>query len=87
MNLSILKAKPKLLAKKEGDDQLIVMFIIIPVAVDIADLLYIFATGTQHPPVQDKIITLIDSCFDRAQGEKNECRLKESYRIILLLKI
>lgn len=66
MDLAILKAKSKFLAKKEGNDQLIVMFIIIAVAAGVAGLLYIFATGTLLPNFQDKITTLIDNWFNHA---------------------
>ena len=63
---AIIGAKCRLMAKREGSDQLIVMFIIIAVAAGIAGLLYIFATGTLLPNFQDKINTLIDNWFNHA---------------------
>jgi hypothetical protein len=60
MDLVILNAKSKLLAKKEGSDQLIVMFIIIAVAAVVAGILDLFAKGTLIPDFQNKITTLID---------------------------
>ncbi|MDD3139433.1 MAG: hypothetical protein PHX08_10740 [Lachnospiraceae bacterium] len=66
MDLAILNAKSKLLAKKEGSDQLIVMFIIIAVAAGVAGLLYLFAKGTLLPDFQSKITTLIDGWFNHA---------------------
>ncbi|SHK77394.1 hypothetical protein SAMN02745136_03310 [Anaerocolumna jejuensis DSM 15929] len=66
MDLAILNAKSKLLAKKEGSNQLIVMFIIIAVAAGVAGLLYLFAKGTLLPDFQNKITTLIDSWFNHA---------------------
>ncbi|MDF2596153.1 MAG: hypothetical protein K0R69_2494 [Clostridia bacterium] len=66
MEMAILNAKCKLLAKKEGNDQLIVMFIIIAVAAGVAGLLYLFTKGTLLPDFQNKITTLIDGWFNRA---------------------
>lgn len=66
MDLAILNAQNKLLAKREGNDQLIVMFIIIAVAAGIAGLLYIFAKGTLLPNFQNKINTLIENWFNHA---------------------
>ena len=66
MDLAIMNGKAKLLAKKEGNDQLIVMFIIIAVAAGVAGLLYIFAKGTLLPNFQTKITDLINSWFNHA---------------------
>lgn len=66
MDLVLMNAKAKLLEKKEGNDQLIVMFIIIAVAAGVAGLLYIFAKGTLLPDFQNKITTLIDNWFNHA---------------------
>lgn len=66
MDLAILNAKAKLMAKKEGNDQLIVMFIIIAVAAGVAGLFYIFAKGTLLPNFQNKITNLIDNWFNHA---------------------
>lgn len=66
MDLAIMNAKSKLLAKKEGNDQLIVMFIIIAVAAGVAGLLYIFAKGTLLPNIQTKITELINDWFNHA---------------------
>ena len=66
MDLAIMNGKAKLLAKKEGNDQLIVMFIIIAVAAGIAGLLYIFGKDTLLPNIQNKITTLINQWFNHA---------------------
>lgn len=66
LDMAIIGAKSKLCAKREGSDQLIVMFIIIAVAAGIAGLLYIFATTTLLPNFQNKITTLIDSWFNHS---------------------
>jgi len=66
VDLAIMKAKANLLAKKEGNDQLIVMFIIIAVAAGVAGLLYIFAKGTLLPNFQNKITELINNWFNHA---------------------
>ena len=66
MDMAIMNAKFKLSEKKEANDQLIVMFIIIAVAAGIAGLVYIFATGTLLPDFQTKIKTLIDNWFNHA---------------------
>ena len=63
---AIIGAKCRLCEKREGSDQLIVMFIIIAVAAGVAGLLYIFATGTLLPNFQDTITTLIDKWFNHA---------------------
>ena len=61
---AIIGAKCKLMEKREGSDQLIVMFIIIAVAAGIAGLLYIFGRGTLLPNIQTKLTTLIDGWFN-----------------------
>ena len=66
IDLVILNAQNKLFAKREGNDQLIVMFIIIAVAAGIAGLLYIFAKGTLLPNFQNKINTLLENWFNHA---------------------
>ena len=66
MDLAILNAQNKLFAKREGNDQLIVMFIIIAVAAGVAGLLYIFAKGTLLPNFQNKINTLLENWFNHA---------------------
>ena len=65
-DLVLMNARAKLFEKKEGNDQLIVMFIIIAVAAGVAGLLYIFAKGTLLPNFQNKITTLIDNWFNHA---------------------
>lgn len=66
LDMAVIKAKSRLIAKSEGSDQLIVMFIIIAVAAGIAGLLYIFAKGTLLPNFQTKITDLINSWFNHA---------------------
>lgn len=66
MDMVIMNAKLKLREKKEANDQLIVMFIIIAVAAGIAGLVYIFATGTLLPNFQTKITNLINNWFNHA---------------------
>lgn len=66
MDMAMLKAKLKLMEKREGSDQLMVMFIIIAVAAGIAGLLYIFATDTLLPNFQTKITNLIDGWFNHS---------------------
>ena len=66
LDKAAFKTKTALLQKKEGSDQLIVMFIIIAVAAGIAGLLYIFATGTLLPNFQDKLTNLINQWFNHA---------------------
>ena len=78
MDLAILNAKAKLMAKKEGNDQLIVMFIIIAVAAGVAGLLYIFAKGTLLPNFQNKITNLIDNWF------KNCMHYQANYEEVLV---
>jgi len=57
-------AKTKMMQKKPGVDQIIIMFIIIAVAAGIAGLLYIFGTKTLLPNFQGKITGLINNWFD-----------------------
>ena len=66
MDMPIMNAKFKLPEKKEANDQLIVMFIIIAVAAGVAGLVYIFATGILLPNFQTKITNLIDNWFNHA---------------------
>jgi hypothetical protein len=66
LDMAIIGAKAKLMEKREGSDQLIVMFIIIAVAAGIAGLLYIFAKGTLLPNFQTKITNLIDGWFNHS---------------------
>ena len=63
---AVIGAKMRLLAKREGSDQLIVMFIIIAVAAGIAGLLYIFGKDTLLPNIQNKITSLINNWFNHA---------------------
>lgn len=60
----MIKGKTMLQAKRDGVDQIIIMFIIIAVAAGIAGLLYLFGTGTLLPNFQNKITTLINNWFD-----------------------
>lgn len=66
IDLGLMNVKSKLLAKKEANDQLIVMFIIIAVAAGVAGLLYLFAKGTLLPNFQEKITNLLNSWFNHA---------------------
>ena len=52
--------------KKEGSDQLIVMFIIIAVAAGVAGLLYIFCKSTLLPEFQSKVTELLNNWFNHA---------------------
>ena len=61
---ALIKAKVMLGQKREGVDQIIIMFIIIAVAAGIAGLLYLFGTKTLLPNFQNKITTLINQWFD-----------------------
>ena len=63
---AMLQAKLKLMEKREGSDQLMVMFIIIAVAAGIAGLLYIFATDTLLPNFQAKITELMNAWFNHS---------------------
>ena len=66
LDMALINAKNWIQAKKEGSDQLIVMFIIIAVAAGVAGLLYIFAKGTLLPNFQNKINTLLENWFNHA---------------------
>lgn len=59
----VIKGKLALMQKKEGVDQIIIMFIIIAVAAGIAGLLYVFGTKTLLPQFENKITTLVDKWF------------------------
>ena len=61
---ALIKAKVMLGQKREGVDQIIIMFIIIAVAAGIAGLLYLFGTKTLLPNFQNKITNLINGWFD-----------------------
>ena len=63
---AIIGAKCRLMEKREGSDQLIVMFIIIAVAAGIAGLLYIFGKSTLLPNIQNKLTTLINDWFNHS---------------------
>lgn len=60
----IIRGKFAMMEKKDGVDQIIIMFIIIAVAAGIAGLLYLFGTKTLLPDFQTKVTTLVDSWFD-----------------------
>ena len=66
LDSAIIGAQNRLLSKRKGSDQLIVMFIIIAVAAGIAGLLYIFATGTLLPNFQNKLTNLINNWFNHS---------------------
>lgn len=66
IDCALQRAKSKLMEKREGSDQLIVMFIIIAVAAGIAGLLYIFGKTTLLPNIQDKLTNLINDWFNHA---------------------
>ena len=66
LDSAIIEAQNRLLSKRQGSDQLIVMFIIIAVAAGIAGLLYIFATGTLLPNFQNKLTNLINNWFNHS---------------------
>lgn len=61
---ALIKGKMMYAQKREGVDQIIIMFIIIAVAAGIAGLLYLFGTGTLLPNFQNKVTNLINSWFD-----------------------
>ena len=61
---ALIKGKMMYAQKREGRDQIIIMFIIIAVAAGIAGLLYLFGTGTLLPNFQNKVTNLINSWFD-----------------------
>ena len=66
LDSAIIGAKTRLMSKRKGSDQLIVMFIIIAVAAGIAGLLYLFGKTTLLPNIQNKLTTLIDGWFNHA---------------------
>ena len=66
LDSAIIGAQNRLLSKRKGSDQLIVMFIIIAVAASIAGLLYIFAKSTLLPNIQDKLTTLVNNWFNHS---------------------
>lgn len=59
----IIRGKLAMMQKKDGVDQIIIMFIIIAVAAGIAGLLYVFGTKTLLPNFENKITTLVDKWF------------------------
>ena len=63
LDSAIIGAQNRLLSKRKGSDQLIVMFIIIAVAAGIAGLLYIFAKSTLLPNIQDNLTTCVHNWF------------------------
>ena len=62
-DMACIKAKNWIAAKKEGSDQLMVMFIIIAVAAGVAGLLYIFCKSTLLPEFQSKVTELLNGWF------------------------
>ena len=69
LEMAIIKAKNWIQTKKEGSDQLMVMFIIIAVAAGVAGLaglLYIFAKSTLLPEFQSKVTELLNNWFNHA---------------------
>ncbi len=66
MDAIIIRGKNFVTMKRDGVDQIIIMFIIIAVAAGIAGLLYLFGKDTLLPNFQNKIITLINSWFDHS---------------------
>ncbi len=66
LEMAFIKAKSFIEAKKEGSDQLMVMFIIIAVAAGVAGLLYIFAKDTLLPEFQQKVSDLLNNWFNHA---------------------
>lgn len=66
LDSAIIGAKTRLISKRKGSDQLIVMFIIIAVAAGIAGLLYIFGKSTLLPNIQNKLTTLINDWFNHS---------------------
>lgn len=61
----IIRGKNAVMQKKDGVDQIIIMFIIIAIAAGIAGLLYLYGKDTLLPDVQTRLTTLVDSWFDR----------------------
>ena len=66
LEMAIIKAKNWIQTKKEGSDQLMVMFIIIAVAAGVAGLLYIFCKSTLLPEFQSKVTELLNNWFNHA---------------------
>ena len=64
MDQLLIRGKMAWMEKKEGVDQIIIMFIIIAVAAGICGLLYIFGTKTLLPNFQTKVTNLINDWFD-----------------------
>lgn len=64
MDQLLIRGKMAWMEKKEGVDQIIIMFIIIAVAAGICGLLYIFGTKTLLPNFQTKVTNLINGWFD-----------------------
>lgn len=62
----MIRGKMVMMEKRDGVDQIIIMFIIIAVAAGIAGLLYIFGSKTLLPNFQTKITDLINSWFNHA---------------------
>lgn len=63
---AVINAKFKLQEKKDGVDQIIIMFIIIAVAAGLAGLIYVFGTRTLLPNFQNKLTSLINGWFNHA---------------------
>lgn len=66
LDMALVSAKNWIRTKKEGSDQLIVMFIIIAVAAGVAGLLYIFCKSTLLPEFQSKVTELLNNWFNHA---------------------
>ena len=66
LDMALVSAKNWIQEKKEGSDQLIVMFIIIAVAAGVAGLLYIFSKSTLLPEFQSKVTELLNNWFNHA---------------------
>lgn len=66
VNSIALRAKLFMTRKKEGNDQLVTMFVIIAVAAGIMALLYIFLKTNLLPDIQKKLTTMIDNWFDHS---------------------
>lgn len=64
--MALNNAKNWVQTKKEGSDQLMVMFIIIAVAAGVAGLLYIFCKSTLLPEFQTKVTELLNNWFNHA---------------------
>lgn len=64
--MALINAKNWVQTKKEGSDQLMVMFIIIAVAAGVAGLLYIFCKSTLLPEFQTKVTELLNNWFNHA---------------------